>query len=192
MSAIGKINFWKSSRIARNKSSANNHGPVPVLRVAHASVVRLRLPAKAPATRWKIETSRIHRLMQLLVRADRGQLLEYILVLLAAISPEPLAGIAKRIAAELVAEAMRVAKVVETIAAAFASRQEMIYSALQVRMGGERQSTDPKLWINGFEYFLLGGNGQGPFISSDDVWSFRLLLFPPALLFFSLVPLFTS
>jgi hypothetical protein len=61
---------------------------------------------------------------------------------------------------------MRVAKVIETIVTAFASWQEMVYRALEVRMVGERQSADPTLRIKGREYFLLAGDGQGYFTSS--------------------------
>jgi hypothetical protein len=96
----------------------------------------------------------------LLAREDRGQLFENLLVMRVAVCPESFAGIAKGVPPELVAEIVRVPKVVEIVAAAFASRQKMVYRALQMRMVGEGQSTDPALWVNGFEYFLLAGNGQ--------------------------------
>lgn len=50
------------------------------------------------------------------------------------VCPESFAGIAKGVPPELVAEMVRIAKVVQTVATAFASRQKMIYRALQVRM----------------------------------------------------------
>jgi hypothetical protein len=110
--------------------------------------------------------------MQLLARADRGQLFENLLVMRVAVCPESFAGIAKGVPPKLVAKIVRVAKVVKIIAAAFASRQKMVYRALQVWMVGEGQSTDPALWVNGFEYFLLQATGK-LFISSSDVWIFQ-------------------
>jgi len=87
------------------------------------------------------------------------------------VCPESFAGIAKGVPPELITKTMRVAKVVQTVATAFASRQKMVYRALQVRMVGERQSTDPTLRINGFEYFLFAGDRQG-YSSPKVIWGF--------------------
>jgi hypothetical protein len=88
--------------------------------------------------------------MQSLAGDYRGQLFEKLLVMRVTVCPESFAGIAKGVPPELIAKIVRVAEVVQTVATAFASRQKMIYRALQVRMVGERQSTNPALWINGF------------------------------------------
>ena len=111
--------------------------------------------------------------MQLLARDDRGQLFENLLVMRVTVCPESFTGIAKGVPPELVAEMVRVAKVVQTVATAFASRQKMIYRALEVGMVGERQTTDPALWINCFEYFLLAGDGQGTLWLLCLVWACR-------------------
>ena len=81
--------------------------------------------------------------------------------------------VAKGVPAQLVAEMVRVTKVVQTVATAFAARQKMIYRALQVWMVGERQSTDPALWINGFEYFLFAGDRQGTLWLLCLIWARR-------------------
>jgi hypothetical protein len=80
-------------------------------------------------------------LIQSLAREDRGQLFENLLVMRVAVCPESFAGVAEGVPPELVAEIVRVAEVVETIAAALASRQKM--SIVRCRCGwsakGNRQ-----------------------------------------------------
>jgi hypothetical protein len=98
--------------------------------------------------------------MQSLAREDRGQLFENLLVMRVTVCPESFAGIAKGVPPELVAEMVRVAKVVQIVSTAFASRKKVVYRSLQMWIVSKRQSTDPALWINGFEYFLLAVNGQ--------------------------------
>ncbi len=121
---------------------------------------------RRPRPDRRFETVPVLRPMALLARDDRGQLFENLLGMRVAVCAESFAGIAKGVPPELVAETMRATKVVETIASAFASRQKMVYSSLQVRMVGEWQSTDPTRRINGFEYFLLASNRQAYFIFS--------------------------
>jgi hypothetical protein len=75
-----------------------------------------------------------------------------------AVSAKAFAWIANSIPTVPITKAMCVAKIVERISTAFTSGKVMVYRALQIRMFGKGETTDPTSRINSFEYFLFAGD----------------------------------
>jgi hypothetical protein len=61
---------------------------------------------------------------------------------------------------ELITETMRAEKIVQFLATALTSGQEMIYRALQIRMFGKSQTTDSTNRVDSDKYLLLACNSH--------------------------------
>jgi hypothetical protein len=83
-----------------------------------------------------------------------------------AMTPEAVAGVAQMAAAQVVAEQVGVAQIVEFIAAALAPGQVMVDGAAQLGVVRKRQTADPAIRIDGGEYFPLARDRHGTPLSS--------------------------
>ncbi len=77
-----------------------------------------------------------------------------------AVRPEAVAGISQPVLAELIAETMCIAEIIQFIPATLTFWNVMVDGPLQVRMAGERQAANPTFWINGLKDFLFAGYGH--------------------------------